>query len=282
VVRLVLIVGAVLLAAYAGAVQLASSAAYGDLAVRPSFPAALHDAAPRLLRPFAGDALARAAAALHDGDLAQAEALITTLPPDADSADLRGRIAEARGDRAGAIEAYIRAGDVVRAQALIDALAQSDPRRALAEQERLVAAHGNADAAEVRSQAEWRLGQLQAAEGYRDPAQRVRYWRLAEQSYERALALAPNEETYLLAAGYQSLANGDVGGSERWYERAAQVVPNSADAFAGLAWTAAARRDCATARADLARARGFRAAESGVRDPLDDPIAGAALKRCMR
>jgi tetratricopeptide (TPR) repeat protein len=283
VIRTIAVVAGLALAALLGAVQLASSAAYGDLAVRPSLPAALHAAAPALLRPFLGSAQARAEAAVHDGDLATAERLAAGLPNDAESADVRGRIAEAHGDREAAIQQYIRAGDVVRAQALIDALAATQPDRALADQALLVAAHANdANAGEVRGEAWWRLGQLQAAAGYRNPAQRTAYWRKAETSYERALALAPNEETYLLAAGFQSLANGDVAAASRWYARAAEVVPNSADAYAGLAWTAAASHDCAHAREHLARARTLRAAmtTAPARDPVDDPIAGPALKRC--
>jgi tetratricopeptide (TPR) repeat protein len=270
-------------AALLGAVQLASSAAYGDLAVRPSLPAALHDHAPRLFRPMLGNAQARAEAAVHDGDLATAERLAAPLPDDAESADIRGRIAEARGDRETALRRYISAGDFVRAQSLIDALASTDPDRALADQALLVAAHqDDANAGEVRGEAWWRLGQLQAAAGYRNPARRTEYWRKAESSYERALALAPNEETYLLAAGYQSLANGDIPAAQRWYAHAADVVPNSADAYAGLAWTAAVRHDCSRAREYLSRARALRAATTTApsRDPVDDPLVGPALKRC--
>jgi len=262
-----------------GAVQLASSAAYGDLAARPSLPAALHAAAPGLLRPFLGGPAARAAAALHNGDLDGAQQLIATLPDDAQAADLRGRLAEARHDPDAAISAYIRAGDGVRAQSLIDTLSELDPPRALLDQMVLVAAlEGRTDASEETGQAWWRLGQLQAAAGYRAPAKRRTLWRTAEASYERALGFAPNEETYLLAAGYQSLANGDLTAAERWYNRAAEVVPNSADAFAGRAWTAAARGDCAAARADLARSRALRT--QPVRDPLDNPQVGPALRRC--
>ncbi len=281
--RTAVIVVGLALTALLGAVQLASSAAYGDLAVRPSFPAALHDRLPDLFRPLLGDARARAEAAVHEGDLTTAERLAATLPDDPESADVRGRIAEAHGDRDAAVQLYIRAGDVVRAQALIDALAQTRPDRALADQTLLIAAHqDDPSAGEVRGEAWWRLGQLQAAAGYRNPVERMPYWRKAETSYERALALAPNEETYLLAAGYQSLANGDAAAAARWYTHAAEVVPNSADAYAGLAWTAAAKHDCARARDALTRARTLRAAMTTirVRDPVDDPIAGPALKRC--
>lgn len=277
--RTVLTLGAAALAAIFGGVQLASSAAYGDLAVRASLPALLHACAPALLRPLVGGPFAQAAAAVHNGDLATAAQIAATLPDNAETADLRGRIAEARNERAAAVAQYVRAGDVVRAQALIDALAQSDPARALRDQESLVAALRNdTSASEVTGQAWWRLGQLQARAGYRDAGRRARFWRDAETSYERALAYAPNEETYLLAAGYQSLANGDVASSSRWYVRAAEVVPNSAAAFAGLAWVAAAHNDCAAARAALARSRAL--AVAGVRDPTADPNVGPPLARC--
>jgi tetratricopeptide (TPR) repeat protein len=262
-----------------GAVQLASSAAYGDLAARPSLPAALHALDPSLLRPFLGGPSARAAAALHNGDLAEAQRLIATLPENAESADLRGRLLEARHDSDGAIAAYVRAGDGVRAQNLIDALEATDLPRALRDQRALVAAlQGERSASEETGQAWWRLGQLQAAAGYAAPARRAMWWLAAEASYERALSLAPNEETYLLAAGYQSLANGDTASAARWYAHAAAVVPNSVDAFAGEAWTAAARGDCAAARTALARARTLRGQK--VRDPVDDPRVGPALRRC--
>ena len=260
-------------------VQLASSAAYGDLAARPSLPAALHALDPTLLRPFLGDTLARAQAALHLGDLPRAEALVRALPAGARRDDLAGRIAEARGDRAGALAAYVHAGDVVRAQALIDVLATSDAPAALDQERRLLARlEHDPNAAEVTGQAWWRLGELQALVGYQHPAERAAYWRGAETSYERALSYAPNEETYLLAAGYQSLANGDAVAAERWYVRAAQVVPDSPDAYAGLAWAAAVRHDCADALANARRARELR--RSPARDLAADPLFGPALRRC--
>ncbi len=265
-----------------GGVQLASSAAYGDLASGASLPALLHRVAPQLFAWALPGAHAKAAAALHAGDLPLAERIIATLPDDAETADLRGRLAQARGDRAAAVAAYVRAGDVVRAQALIDATAAADPARALADQERLVAGLRDArDATEVTGQAWWRLGELRAAAGYRDAAHRAQLWRSAESAYEHALQLAPNEETYLLAAAYQSLANGDAAAAQRWYARAADVVPDSADAFAGLAWTAAARGDCGAARTALARSRVLYARASRVvRDPVDDPQVGTPLRRC--
>lgn len=267
-----------------GAVQLASSAAYGDLAVRPSLPAMLHDGAPRLLRPFVGGARARAAAALHDGDLDEAERLLSGVPEDSEVADLRGRIAEARGQRDVAVDAYVRAGDVLRAQGLIDGMMTRDLQRALGYQERLVARlRDDPNAAEVLGEAWWRLGQLQAGAGYRNPAQRSRYWHDAEASYEHALELAPNEETYLLAIAYQSLANGDARASLRYYQRAAEVVPNSLDAWVGLSWAAAMAHDCPAARRYFSRARDLRrkAAIIDAPGPFQNQLAGETLRRCL-
>lgn len=278
--RRLLAVAGLVAAALLAAVQLASTAAYGDLAARPSFPAWLHGVAPGLLRPFLGGPRAQAAAALHAGDLTRAAALVATLPDDPRSADLRGRLAEAQGRRDDALSAYVAARDVVRAQALIDDLARHDAARAVADEQRLLARLGDdPNAAQVAGESWWRLGQLQAQVGYERPAERAARWRDAERSYERALAYAPNEETYLLAAGYQSLANGDVAAAQRWYASAARVVPDSADAYAGLAWTAAARGDCATARTDAVRSRTLRRTRPAG-DVLDEPRFGPALRRC--
>jgi tetratricopeptide (TPR) repeat protein len=265
-------------------VQIASSAAYGDLAVRGSLPAVLHAIDPWLLRPVLGGAGARAAAALHNRDTAEASALVAGLPDDAESADLRGRLLEWEGDRDGAIAAYVRAKDFTRAQGLIAAEGGHDIERALRDQQRLVAAlSADPNASEVTGEAWWRLGQMQASAGYGDLAAQPYYWREAEKSYEHALELAPNEETYLLAAGYQSLANGDAAASLQFYRRAAEVVPNSVDAWVGLAWAAAVAHDCVAARSYLERALALhdpRLAKAS--DAFRNPIAGAALGRCVR
>jgi tetratricopeptide (TPR) repeat protein len=131
----------------------------------------------------------------------------------------------------------------------------------------------DAAAAEVTGQAYWRYGQLLAANP-RTPGD------LAEDMYERALAYAPNEETYLLAAGYQSLVIHKYAQSRAFYTRAAAVVPNSADAYAGLAWSSAALGDCAAALSSLATSRTLRTV--AVADPADDPRVGLALHRCTQ
>ena len=260
-------------------IQLASSAAYGDLATRPSFPAFLHDAAPGLLRPFIGGPRARAAAAIHNGDLATASELVAALPDDSESADLRGRIAEARGERDAAIAAYSRAGDVVRAEALIDAVAKADPAAALTAQRTLVAAlPSDPSATEVVGDAWHHLAQLEALAGYGDPAHRVQHWRQAQVAYERALSLAPNDETYLLTAAVQALMNGDTTDAARWFARADEVRPNNPDVYGGMALTEAQRNNCSAARAWLARWASTH--QPGARSPLEDPLLGADLRRC--
>jgi tetratricopeptide (TPR) repeat protein len=260
-------------------VQLASSTAYGDLATRPSFPAFLHDAAPGLLRPFLGGPRARAAAAIHTGDLATAAQLVATLPDDPETADLRGRIAEARGERDAAIAAYIRAGDVVRAEALIDAIAKADPAAALTAQRALVAAlPSDPSATEVVGDAWHHLAQFQALAGYSDPAHRTELWDEAQRSFERALALAPNDETYLLTAAVQALMNGDTTDAARWFARAGEVRPNNPEVYSGMALTEAVRGNCPAARTWLARWTS--AHHPGDRSPADDPLFGASLRRC--
>ena len=143
---------------------------------------------------------------MHVGDLAEAERLLAGARDDAETADLRGQIAQAKGERATAIHDFVRAGDVVHAQALIDALAPSDLRDALADQRRMVSAlAADRRAEEVTGDAWLRLGVLQAQAGYAEPARRAAFWREAGELVPRALALAPNEETYLLSAAYQAL-----------------------------------------------------------------------------
>jgi tetratricopeptide (TPR) repeat protein len=270
-----------------GAVQLASSAAYGDLAVPASLPHVLHAASPMLLRQFVGGPLARAQADVHNHDTQDAWHIIWRLPYDASVGDLLGRMSEMRGEREAAASEYISAEDAVRAQPIIDKVAATDVYRALRLEKALaLRLTGDPAAGEVTGQAYWRWGQLAAEYAADMRVARPPHWdtralaseHLAETLYERALSYAPNEETYLLAAGYQSLANGDVDASARFYAHAAEVVPNSADAYGGLAWTSAARGDCVTARAQLARSRALRT--TVVRDPADDPLVGAPLRRC--
>lgn len=224
-------------------VQVGSMAMYGDLAQPPAVPA--------LLAPAAGIALGRplgsprapaflrsayAGALLHRGDVAGAAAIVAGLPDGPAAADLRGQLAELRGDPDAALPWYARARDFERAQRLIDAYdAQGRLAQAAALEARLVDVLSGGSAAGVRARALWRLGQLTQEQAAADPADAgALSWR-ALRMYERALKIAPNEETYLLAAGQQALTLGDKIAAARYYLRALEAVPNSADARAGLA-----------------------------------------------
>ena len=220
-----------------------SMAFYGDLAQRPSVPALVPPAvgvalAGPLGAPYMPAVLrtAYAAALLHRGDRAAA-AIIAGLPDNADTADLRGQVAELAGDPQAALAAYARAGDFERAQRLIDASANAGRIADAARLERvLVDALTGAGQVAVRAVALWRLGQITQAQSQtlRDAARRIMLERASLGFYERALMLAPNEETYLLAAGEQALTLGNRAAAAGFYSRALAAVPDSADARAGL------------------------------------------------
>jgi len=245
--RAALIVCAAALAVVLGGVQFASMALYGDLAQPYAVPA--------LLAPTVGGLLARplhsphapvflrvayAQALVHRGDLAAAQEVVAQLPASSRVADLRGQLAEGGGDAAAAVEWYARARDFERAQRLIDLSAAAAGVGGAEQLEaRLVAALGDDADAGVRARAFWRLGQLTQARAAAALTASPMPGRLALERralgwYDRALALAPNEETYLLAAGEQALTLGDKAAARGYYVRALDAVPNSAEARAGL------------------------------------------------
>jgi predicted Zn-dependent protease len=277
----------------AGTIQLAASAAYGELAIPASVPHALAgnwplDAADRLGLtgvPALRAPLARAA--VFRGDDALAERLLAALSASgsdlATVADLRGRLALRRGDEAAALRWFGQAGDFAAARPLLDALAARDPLAAYAVirgfDRRLAA---TSRGAEIDADLLWREGQIAAAVAYAHPTERARYDRLALAAYERALALAPNEETYLLAYGYQALVVGLPARAKTAYDAAVRVVPDSVDAYVGRAVAEATLGDCPGARAALASASRF--ADASGRGPLDltgySAMMRARLSRC--
>jgi len=286
------VLGALLL----GAIQISSMTAYGDLAVHHSLPAYVH-AHAFSSAPLVGSLRTRAAALVHKGDVAGASKLLAALPDDAESEDLRGRLAASAGATDEALTHFIRAGDGVRAQAMIDALDPSrDPSlpfterrarllRCLAYQRRIAAVlAGDPQALDTGGQAWLRLGQLQRAVGTTDPARRSSLYEEAQQSYLHALASAPNDATYLLGAANQALLNTvtfgtDPAPAEGWFRRVVEITPDSTDGYAGLAQFAAIRGDCAAARGWRERWLSLRSAHA--RDPADDPELGPPLRRCV-
>jgi len=280
--RGVAVVLALVIVLGAAGVQLATSALFGTLAVPGSLPQRLEGdwplrAAERLgLDRIGAVRIALARAAVFRGDDVDAQRLLAAAGDGATVADLRGRLALRDGDTAAALRWFAEAGDFAAARGPLDALAARDPRAAYrvirAFDERLGA--GSATP-EVDADLVWREGQIAAAIAYTEPSEAARYNRIALDAYRRALALAPNEETYLLAFGYQALVLGDARGARDAYATAARVVPDSADAFVGGAAASALLGDCATSR-------GLLAAAAGVHVETYGALIRNALARCPR
>jgi tetratricopeptide (TPR) repeat protein len=272
------------------AAQLIADGLYGSIAVAPSLPRALAGDWPFALLERTGLdripalRIALARGAIVKGEPARAVALLAPLAPTSDVTDLRGRAALLAGDPATALRDFAAAGDFIAARAAIDALGVRDPRAALTIvrdfEQRLAA---NAASPEISAEVEWREGQIASAAAARYPADAAAYDHLAVDAFARALARAPNEEKYLLNYAFAALRIGDAEGARRTYERAAQVVPDSVDAFVGVAVTTATLGDCAAARKALARARAFASEQHRVVDPAGAgyaPDVQAALARC--
>ena len=240
--RRALILSVVPVVVLLGLIQSASMALYGDLARWPAVPALLPPAlGEKLARPlrarWAPPALraAYAQALLHRGNAGAASAIVATLPDLPAVADLRGQLAELVPDSPAALAAYVRAGDFERAQRLIDIRVAAGDNVAAAGLEReLVDALSGTGRAPVRARALWRLGQITQVRSTADPERRTALARESLGYYEQALTIAPNEETYLLAAGQQALTLGYKSAATRYYQRALEAVPDSADARAGL------------------------------------------------
>jgi hypothetical protein len=227
----------------AGCVQLAFMSLYGDLAQAPGFARVLSPAiGEALLRPLASAnapapwRAAYARAILHRGDVAHARAIVDTLAPSADRFELAGAIAERNGDMAAAARAYLEARDIEHAQALVDALERQGHLDAAAALEAGLAAHSmGAVDQENHARVLWRLGQFTQMQAVTlPPAAARKKSRESLQLYDEALALAPSDETFLLAAGQQALTLGDRAAATVYYQRALDAVPNSADARRGL------------------------------------------------
>lgn len=252
----------VLVALLALTVQLASFALYGGAAVTPSLPHALQGEWPFALAARLGlDRWAPLRAELARGAIARNEparaaALLAPLAPTATVLDLRGRTALLQGDTATALRDFADVGDFIAAQGAIAALGTGHPVEALAVVHDFeLRLRARTVEPEILAEVDFTEGTLAATAAYRRPAQAEAYEQASEDAFGRALELAPNDEKYLLNYAYAALRLGDAEGALHTYQRAAQVVPDSADAFAGIALTQADLGNCTASRAALAQAR---------------------------
>jgi len=217
-------------------------------------------------------------------DPARAAALVAGLPGTATVADLRGRIALADGRPDDAVAQFGAAGDVVRAETTIDAVAAHHPLAGYDLAAAFAADAVRRDApAPVRAQAAWRAGQLAAAVAYARPAEAPRYNAIALDLYREAVRVDPTQEAYLLADGLASLVTGDATGSLVAYRRAAALVPDSVDAYVGVSVSAARTGDCAAARDAASRAQAYAARQHRTIDIATvgyDAATIAAAQHC--
>jgi len=201
--------------------------------------------------------MARSALAAHD--VARARADVAQLRPSPDRFALEGGIAEALGDSAVAMAAYLAAGDLNAVERRVEILAQEQHvGDALALQHLIIARLGaDRTQADALAEAYFRLGLLEQRQAYAlgaGSARRV-HERQALTAYESAVKLLPLAERYLIAAGNQQLNLHEVDAAVRSFERAHDADPTSADPLVGLGDAAARRGDAAGARAYLDRAR---------------------------
>jgi tetratricopeptide (TPR) repeat protein len=274
----------------AAAAQLAGDGLYGVLAVPGSLPHALAGDWPFALAAHTGldripaVRIELARGAIVRNEPARATALLASLPNTPAVMDLRGRAALLSDDTATALHDFAAAGDFIAAQAAIDALGTRDPRAALVlvrDFEQRLAQNGSSP--EISAEVEFREGVIAAAASLRYPAESAAYERAALDAFARALERAPNEEKYLLNYAGTAMRTGDVEAAKRTFERAAEVVPDSVDAFTGVASATAALGDCSAARAALAQARRFAAQQHRVVDATGTgyaPDIRAAIAHC--
>jgi len=193
-------------------------------------------------------------AALQAGDVRSARAYALRLPDSAERSEILATIAQAQGDERGAQRYYVDALDYAAVQREVLALSVADPHAAYALelqlQRRLQATATHPDAL---AESYWELGQLATA---RSVAERSPSWAATAMRYDReAIALAPLSGKYWIAAGTQSYLMHEYAAARGYFERAADVDPASADAFAGLAIVAQAQHQPASAGFYAARSR---------------------------
>ena len=254
---------ALLVIALAG-LQFVSSALLRDYAEPASIVALIPASVGRWIQDHDGPAptaslrllLARRALAEHDEPVA--ERLVEQLPPSRDRWQLEAQLAEARGDHDAAVAGYLRARDLLGLEREESRIAAAGNTRAavLLQRQIVKALESDPTQPDALAEAWWRLGLAEQLDGYMHyPINSRRPWAVrAMSAYEQACALAPLSERYLVAAGNQEINLNDDAAAQRYFERARDVDPTSAQAWVGLAELATRRGDRNAARRYLQRA----------------------------
>src|SRR6185312_15509208 len=199
-----------------------------------------------------------AAYELSSGDTASALREAIRLPASPTRDELLARIARARGDEQLALEYFLAAPDVNAVDAAAQARALRSPASGYALEtllERrlaLLTTHPD-DVAETY----FRLGQLANRQAWREipdsKAQGAWLYR-GMRDFRSAVDLAPLSDKYLIVAANQAMLLGDLDGAQRFFTRAVDANPGSADAVAGVGVIAYQRGDLAAAEKNLRRA----------------------------
>lgn len=253
------------IAAVFAAIQLASYALNAGAAAPGTLPTRVPEgfglAVYRSLERVAPAPYVVATLAAYDlsaGDTAAALREAIQLPASPARDELLARIARAQGDERLALEYFLAAPDVSAVDAAAQTLAVRSPAAAYALEtllERrlaLLTTHPD-DVAETY----FRLGQLANRQAWREiPDSKVQgaWLKRGMRDFRSAVELAPLSDKYLIVAANQAMLLGDLDGAQRFFARAADANPGSADALAGLGVIAYQRGDVATAENDLRRA----------------------------
>jgi tetratricopeptide (TPR) repeat protein len=207
--------------------------------------------------------------AVAAGELPLAERDIARLGPSRDRSALLGRVAEAHGDAAGAVAAYLAADDVTGLERRIDELTAGGQIPAALELQRAAIAKLQGDHTQVDALAHayFALGRLEETAAYAlavgTPARHARELD-SRDAYAGAVALAPLDENYVLGYANQLLNLGELDAAKRAFARARDVDPASAEPFAGLGEIALREGNPVRARLYLVRAQALNPASDAA------------------
>ncbi|MBV9737637.1 MAG: tetratricopeptide repeat protein [Candidatus Eremiobacteraeota bacterium] len=271
--RVLTVVAALVLSAFA-ILQLASGAIFAGSGAPFSVPAHLslqfgvnvyraleHIWAP----PFVEAMLARAA--LDQGDVAAAREHVLKLPPSQTRSALEGRVALASGQHAAAVADFVAALDIAQLEREVDRLQGSGELTQAYQLEnltraRLMQAGTHPDAV---AESFWRSGVLARALADRRQPPEAKWLRVALDDYRQAYSLAPWSGKYWLEAGTGALVIGEYDNARHYYQRAVEVDPRMADAYAGLGVIALHEGDRQSALQYAARSRALNPASTMLR-----------------